>query len=206
MYKRQESDSEYDKRLVAFLRIGDDVDDNFYQIEVPLKPTSFNQSESSRFSSEDVWNTDENSIDFDIEKLLRIKLKIIEDKINISETIYFDEDLNLIDEFSPISSLPGEKKYKFSIKGNPSLARIRTISLGLKNPSTNIGDNLSGEVWFNELRLSDIKLEGGWAAVGNIDANFADFADISFSGRISSSGFGSIDKSCLLYTSPSPRD
>ena len=84
----------------------------------------------------------------------------------------------MIDEFSPISSLPGEKKYKFSIKGNPSLARIRTISLGLKNPSTNIGDNLSGEVWFNELRLSDIKLEGGWAAVGNIDANFADFADI----------------------------
>ena len=86
--------------------------------------------------------------------------------------------------------MPGEKKYKFSIKGNPSLARIRTISLGLKNPSTNIGDNLSGEVWFNELRLSDIKVEGGWAAVGNIDANLADFADISFSGRISSSGFG----------------
>ena len=151
-------DSEYDKRLVAFLRIGDDVDNNFYQIEVPLKPTSFNQSESSRFSSDDVWNPDENSIDFDLEKLLRIKLKIIEDKINNSETIYFDEDLNLIDEFSPISSLPGEKKYKFSIKGNPSLARIRTISLGLKNPSTNIGDNLSGEVWFNELRLSDLSL------------------------------------------------
>ena len=70
-------DSEYDKRLVAFLRIGDDVDSNFYQIEVPLKPTSFNQSESSRFSSDDVWNPDENSIDFDLEKLLRIKLKII---------------------------------------------------------------------------------------------------------------------------------
>ena len=31
-------DSEYDKRLVAFLRIGDDVNDNFYQVEVPLKP------------------------------------------------------------------------------------------------------------------------------------------------------------------------
>ena len=112
-------DSEYDKRLVAFLRIGDDVDNNFYQIEVPLKPTSFNQSESSRFSSDDVWNPDENSIDFDLEKLLRIKLKIIEDKINNSETIYFDEDLNLIDEFSPISSLPGEKKYKFFNKGEP---------------------------------------------------------------------------------------
>ena len=45
-------------------------------------------------------------------KVLRIKLKIIEIRSN-SETIYFDEDLNLIDEFSPISSLPGEK-IKFS--------------------------------------------------------------------------------------------
>ena len=45
------------------------------------------------------------------------------------------------------------------------------------------------------MRLSDIKVDGGWAAVGNIDANLADFADFSFSGRISSSGFGSIDKS-----------
>ena len=189
------NDSDYDKRLVAFLRIGDDVDNNFYQVEVPLKPTSFNLSDSSRFSADDVWNPDENSIEFELDKLLKIKLKIIEDRINIAETIYFDEELNLIDEFTPISSLPGEKKYKFSIKGNPSLARIRTISLGLKNPSTNIGDVISGEVWFNELRLSDIKVDGGWAAIGNIDANLADFADFSFSGRISSSGFGSIDKS-----------
>ena len=90
------NDSDYDKRLVAFLRIGDDVDNNFYQVEVPLKPTSFNLSDSSRFSADDVWNPDENSIEFELDKLLKIKLKIIEDRINIAETIYFDEELNLI--------------------------------------------------------------------------------------------------------------
>ena len=31
---------EYDKRLVAFIRIGTDYKDNYYQIEVPLKPSS----------------------------------------------------------------------------------------------------------------------------------------------------------------------
>ena len=32
---------ELDRRLVAFLRIGTDYQDNYYQIEVPLKPTKF---------------------------------------------------------------------------------------------------------------------------------------------------------------------
>jgi cell surface protein SprA len=186
---------DFDERLVAFLRLGSDINDNYYQIEVPLKPTTFSSGQSSRFSSEKVWNPDNNSIDFDLENFLRIKLKLISEKIQSSDIVYFDEDLNIIDEFSPISQLPGEKKYKFSLKGNPSLGRIKTITLGLKNPSTSIGDNLSGEVWFNELRLSEIKGKGGWSAVANLDANLADFANVSFSGRLSTDGFGSVDKS-----------
>ena len=91
--------------------------------------------------------------------------------------------------------MPGEKKYKFSIRGNPSLGRVKTVLLGLKNPSEKIGNTLSGEVWFNELRISNIKNSGGWSAIANLDANFADFANISLNGRISSIGFGSIDKS-----------
>ena len=103
---------------------------------------------------------DINSIDFDLESFLKIKLKLISERIQSNEVVYFDEDLNIINEFSPISNLPGEKKYKFSIKGNPSLGKIKTITLGLKNPSTEIGKNLSGEVWFNELRLSEISGKG----------------------------------------------
>ena len=121
-------------------------------------------------------------------------MEVISKKIQSNEAIYFDEDMNLIDEFSQISKLPGQKKYKFSIKGNPSLGRIRTVLLGLKNPSQKIGDKLSGEVWFNELRISNIKTDGGWAAIGSLDANLADFANISLNGRLSSVGFGSIDK------------
>ena len=33
------ADEKYDERLVAFLRFGNDINENYYQIEVPLKPT-----------------------------------------------------------------------------------------------------------------------------------------------------------------------
>ena len=124
-----------------------------------------------------------------------MKLKLISNKILNNEAVYFDYDLNEIDEFSLFSQLPGEKKYKFSIKGNPSLGRVNTIVLGLKNPSTQVGKDLSAEVWFNELRLSNIKSSGGWSSVASIDANIADFANISFSNKFSSDGYGSIDRS-----------
>ena len=164
-----------------------------------MKPTSYNAGQSSKFSSDKVWQPENNSIDFDLESFLKIKLKLISERIQSNEVVYFDEDLNIINEFSPISNLPGEKKYKFSIKGNPSLGKIKTITLGLKNPSSEIGKNLSGEVWFNELRLSEISGKGGWAAVANLDANLADFAKLSFSGRISTDGFGSVDKLSLIH-------
>ena len=124
-----------------------------------------------------------------------MKLKLISNKILNNEAVYFDYDLNEIDEFSLFSQLPGEKKYKFSIKGNPSLGRVNTIVLGLKNPSTQVGKDLSAEVWFNELRLSNIKSSGGWSSVASVDANIADFANISFSNKFSSDGYGSIDRS-----------
>ena len=54
---------------------------------------------------------------------------------------------------------------------------------------------MSAEVWFNELRLSNIKSSGGWSSVASVDANIADFANISFSNKFSSDGYGSIDRS-----------
>ena len=183
-----------DESVVAFLRLGSDVDENYYQIEIPLKPTNVSSS-SSILTAEDVWIPEFNSIDLDLQKLIDMKLKLISNKTLNNEATYFDFDLNEIEEFLPYSQLPGEKKYKFSIKGNPSLGRVSTLVLGLKNPSTQVGRDLSAEVWFNELRLSNIKSSGGWSSVASIDANIADFANISFNNKFSSAGYGSIDRS-----------
>ena len=190
----ESSNDNLDESIVAFIRLGSDVDENYYQIEIPLKPTPTTLN-SSVLTADEVWNPDFNSIDLDLKKLIDMKLKLISNKILNNEAVYFDYDLNEIDEFSLFSQLPGEKKYKFSIKGNPSLGRVNTIVLGLKNPSTQVGKDLSAEVWFNELRLSNIKSSGGWSSVASVDANIADFANISFSNKFSSDGYGSIDRS-----------
>ena len=49
------------------------------------------------------------------------------------------------------------------------------------------------EVWFNELRSAGFDNKGGWAAVVNADANFADVANISLSGSMSTIGFGNVE-------------
>ena len=185
---------EFDRRLVAFIRLGTDYQDNYYQIEVPLKPTEFVENSANRLSAEEVWQPDFNSIDIPIELLSKMKSAFLENP-SFTSASYFDEELNQIEEFTPISRLLGDKKYRLSIKGNPSLGAIKTMMIGVKNPSTQVGDVLAGEVWFNELRIAGIDSQGGWAAIGALDANIADFANLSASGRYSTVGFGSIDQS-----------
>ena len=185
---------EFDKRLVGFIRIGSDFTDNYYQIEVPLKPTSFNQNSSNRYSADQVWEPESNSIDFSLEKLTQLKAIAIANNSNLSDVLYFNDELEIIEEFTSISSLPGDKKYKFAIKGNPTIGAIKNLMIGVKNPSDKNGDILSAEVWFNELRLSEIDGKGGWSALGSLDVNIADFANVSLSGKMSTIGFGSIDK------------
>src|SRR5690606_21373335 len=77
------------------------------------------------------------------------------------------------------------------IKGNPNFGLVRTIMVGLKNRS---GRVIRGEVWFNELRLSDMDNKGGYAAVANLDTNIADFATVSATTRMSTIGFGGIEQ------------
>ena len=82
-------------------------------------------------------------------------------------------------------------KIRIGIRGNPSLGSIRSMMVGVKNI-----DNLParGEVWFNELRLSGLDNNGGWAAIAALDVNIADFANVSATGSKSTSGFGAIDQ------------
>ena len=79
----------------------------------------------------------------------------------------------------------------YGIKGNPNYGDVRAVMLGVRN---NVQGTISGEVWFNELRLSGLKNQGGYAAVLNLDANMADFATISANGSRSTIGFGSIEQ------------
>ncbi|GAA4971780.1 cell surface protein SprA [Algibacter aquimarinus] len=174
-----------DNELVGFIRMGNDLNENYYQIEIPLQV-------STSTTREGLW-PEANEINLPIELLGQIKALGIADGSlsNVDATFYDvinDEAILASDPFSGYVS--GQQR--IAIKGNPNFGDVRTLMVGVKN-ATNRND-LCGEVWFNELRLSDMDNEGGWAAVVSMDTNIADFANISATARQSTSGFGSIEQ------------
>jgi len=59
------------------------------------------------------------------------------------------------------------------VEGTPSLRDISFFSLGLKNHGQDIYAQDGVEVWFDELRVSDIQKDPGWAATGSVDLKVA---------------------------------
>ena len=175
-----------DGQLVAFIRIGSDFTENYYQIEVPLAATNFNAG-----SAEEIW-PEVNRLNLSLDLLQKVKTSVLGDpSLNATEVHYFNEELQLTDAEAPQE--PGQ--LRIGIKGNPSFGNVRVLMLGLKNGSSALGiQDVCGEVWFNELRLSDLDNEGGWASVVSMDTNLADFASVSATGRKSTVGFGTIEQ------------
>lgn len=175
-----------DGQLVAFIRMGTDFTENYYQIEVPLSPTNFGAT-----SAEEIW-PEANRLLLPLELLQQVKTKVLGDpSFRPTEINYFDENLNPVDPDDPYQV--GD--LRIGIKGNPSFGNVRLLMLGAKNGSpSNSASDVCGEVWFNELRLSDLDNEGGWAAIFNMDANVADFATVSGTGRMSTIGFGTLEQ------------
>lgn len=176
-----------DEELVGFIRMGNDLTQNFYQIEVPLKVST------GSVSPTDVW-PEENEINIQLSVLQEIKSRGISAQTlsNLDPTFYdvINGELSAdpVTEFSPHTL--GQQRV--AIKGNPNFGDIRVLMVGVKNINPN--EDVCGEVWVNELRLSDLENEGGWAAIASVDTNFADFANISATGRQSTSGFGSVEQ------------
>lgn len=167
--------------LVAFIRLGNDLTQNYYEIEVPLNPTSFGAT-----SAEEIWPI-ENRLNLPLKLLQEVKSIVLgnPESYDLSNVVFFNE-----------SELDGglngpENDMRIGIRGNPSFGAVRVIMLGLKN-GTNT--NVCGEVWFNELRLTELENQGGWAAVASMDVNLADFANVSAVGRRTTVGFGSLEQ------------
>ncbi|WP_413614197.1 cell surface protein SprA [Flavobacterium sp. N1719] len=180
-----------DDELVGFIRFGNDVTDNFYQIELPLKKSQFNDNSPSA-----VW-PDANQIDVSLSLLTQLKVLALSHIYTSPGEIYFKYE----DELD--NSLSGKaNKARLGIRGNPNFGLIRVLMVGIKN-NTHILNTaqhplnprrVAGEAWFNELRIADMDNKGGMAAVANLDANLADFANLSATGKMSTIGFGSIDQ------------
>ncbi len=173
-----------DGELAAFLRIGTDNQDNYYEYNMPLKVTIPGTTDPYA-----IW-PDQNKMDIQLELFQKAKIA----RNNARTSTGLPWPINVPFTYS-------DGKNTIIVKGQPDMSKVRVYMLGLKNPLRNTSspagdDGLEkrAEVWFNELRLTEFDERGGWAATARMNAKLADFADVNVSGSKSTIGFGSLEK------------
>ena len=158
--------------LEAFLRIGSDYDQNYYEIAVPLVPTPPGVSGSN--IARLVWPL-ENEIDLSLDALTAVKLRRDREGFNVRERY-----------------LRKEGRYSLYVTGRPRLSEVRVTLIGLRNPESNDRRTLSGCLWANELRMTGVERKNGLAGNFRIDTKLADIIDVSAGVRYQSIGFGGL--------------
>ncbi|PIP54052.1 MAG: cell surface protein SprA, partial [Bacteroidetes bacterium CG23_combo_of_CG06-09_8_20_14_all_32_9] len=179
-----------DNDLYAFIRLGSDYQNNYYEYEIPLSitpPGSYNNEDEN--ARKLVW-PESNMFDFPFKDLQKVKQQ---------RNTAMRQSGSSITLTSPFSSYQGGNN-RISVVGNPNISNIRTIMVGIRNRSktqnrlADDGMPKCVEVWINELRLTDFDEKGGWAANLRMSTKLADFGMVTLSGSTSTPGFGSIEK------------
>lgn len=169
--------SEYDENSKFFIRFGSDATDNYYEYETSLKYTASNAR-----SPMEIWPA-ENTVDLAIQNFVEAK----QARDLIGSMIYGNR--YQYTEF-------GDDNKKIYIKGRPSLGNVTTIMVGVRNTGVDIGNKSIGPkdlvLWVNEIRLSGIDNDGGYAGNASLNFNLGDFATVNASASYSSVGFGTI--------------
>lgn len=173
-----------DDDITVFVRLGTDFNANYYEYEMPVKVSAWYNN-----SKESIW-PEENNMTIDLNILKALKKE--RNKVNFS----------IFDRYTKTDTTAPDRN--ITVVGNPNLQSLKTIMIGIRNPKKDDPANQwqpddglekCAEVWVNELRLTDFNEKPGWATIGRMTAQLADFADVSLAGNYSSPGWGSIDKS-----------
>ncbi len=174
--------------LSVFIRLGSDYKNNYYEYEIPMNLTAhstvpYNTNNSA--DQEKVWPV-ENMFDFELETLTNLKLERDRLRRQGQNGVSFNKVYSKTDENNTRNTV--------SIVGNPSLAEVKVIMIGVRN---NANEIKTGEVWVNELRMTDFDDDGGWAANANVSVALSDLGTVNASGRIETAGFGALDQSLM---------
>ena len=170
--------------LSAFVRLGTDVKNNYYEYEIPLTLTPAGKYNNDLTSDRYIVWPEENFMNLPLQSLVNLKkernrMKNEEGSGVGYSTVYQGRD-------------PDNEKNTMAVKGNPSLSDVRVILVGVRNNSSTVKD---GTVWINEMRVTDFDEDGGWAAKTNVNLNVSDIATLNFGAHIETAGFGGVDQS-----------
>lgn len=165
----------------VFIRLGNDYEQNYYEYEVPVVPSTFFNNDPYN-----VW-PEANNMVIEFARLNDVKIQRNQAGIPVSQRY---------------TQMDGDRRV--TVKGNPNLSQMTTIMIGIRNPKkdgaeANLWTNDDGsskcvEVWVNELRLTDFDQHGGWAAIARVNATLADLGSVSVAGNYSTPFWGGIDK------------
>lgn len=161
-----------DNEMVAFLRLGTDFDQNFYEIQVPLKITP----DGNNPNIEVVWPID-NQIDLDLNELYSLK-------------VARDREGYPLNQFYPLEGPKKVGKHGVRVFGRPDLSQLKALLIGVRNPTSPDNRPLSVCLWADELRLTNFDRTAGWATNVALNTKLADLGNISTSIRHISFGYG----------------
>lgn len=169
--------------LSAFLRIGTDYQDNYYEYVQPLQVT-----QPGAVTEDAIW-PEQNRMNIELELFQRAKIA----RNNARDANGAAWDITV-----PYAYADGVNTVY--VKGQPDMSKVRIYMLGVKNPLKNNlsagsedGLEKTAQVWFNELRLADFDQKGGWAANGRMSVKLADLGDFNLAGSRATAGFGGLD-------------
>ncbi|HZX75233.1 MAG TPA: cell surface protein SprA, partial [Cyclobacteriaceae bacterium] len=162
-----------DNQLTAFIRLGTDFDQNYYEVELPLKV-----SKGGEYSLEDVWPT-QNQVDLDINELYALKAQR-------------DREGFTLGELYPQAGAKQVGKHGIRILGRPDLSQVKLIMIGVRNPRSDDTKTYSVCMWADELRLTDFDTTPGWATNVVGSAKLADLGQITGSLRYTTFGYGGV--------------
>ena len=175
-----DSDPVQDNEVTAFIRFGSDLTDNYYEYEVPLKMTPWGTSITDEYG---IW-PESNNFDIEFDKVVNVKSN--------RNTAIANGNTEV-----KTNRLYTERDGKNTIKvlGNPTISEVRSMMIGIRNPKVDgeVAQDKSVVIWINELRMTDLSSNGGYAATGRVEAYLADLGRVTVAGSYKSAGYGSLE-------------
>jgi cell surface protein SprA len=163
-------------QVSAFVRLGTDYTDNYYEIEIPkLVATREGEDNPSL-----VWPTgiDGNDLDLALAELINLKAERNRQLSRRSSL--------------PYTLLSANGRYKLTVVGNPDLSSVQSIMIGVRNPKSGDERPKSFTIWVDELRANGYDQHAGVAGIAALNMKLADLATVTASGRITTFGFGGV--------------
>jgi len=173
--------------VTAFIRLGSDFTENYYEYELPIEITPWGVGRDTNA----IW-PEHNMVRITLDSLVSLKMQR-------NRAIRAGTHPSIL---APYTILPlSDMDPRYTVVGNPNLGDVTTIMIGIRNPkkrTANDNDDMkpkSVEMWVNELRLSGFDDRQGFAALLRARTTLADVGDLTLSGTYSSPGFGGLEQS-----------